>query len=345
MVWKEGWNVRGGLSFSHIYDPLADRDASDQAWYQGAIPLRGQLVLHRPLEAQAQAPTAPIAGLAEGVLLRGDWRQSARRPRTTAEASPSDGLLTELSRFGVNTAPLSPREAIVFSNSPASEDARGRYDTENKALEAEIARRSRVLERRLAVEVPAVKPHLGQYRTGELPAFPYDGELVKAKIILSHQLEGLWRWQVEGSPPLAHAAAHNRGQRRLWPGRHLPARGQAQGCRPRHQPIQGAGGLMGRPIRLDCPAETRLKPQLFFGRYLVIASVASRNVGIFDIKTGTSGGLITGMPQADLIEDVLLSADRRHLIQLNSDGQFFVHEIATRGVVVSGRFGDGGISL
>ena len=344
MVWKEGWNVRGGLSFSHIYDPLADRDASDQAWYQGAIPLRGQLVLHRPLEAQAQAPTARIAGLAEGVLLRGDWRQSARRPRTTAEASPRDGLLTELSRFGVNTAPLSPREAIAFSNSPASEDARGRYDTENKALEAEIARRSRVLERRLSAEVPAVKPHLGQYKTGELQAFPYDGELAKAKIILSHQLEGLWRWQVEGRPLWLMQLLTIEGSGAFGQGAIFLLEGKPKAAGRVTNLSKALEGLWGGQYG-STAQQTRLKPQLFFGRYLVIASVASRNVGIFDIKTGTSAGLITGMPQADLIEDVLLSADRRHLIQLNSDGQFFVHEIATRGVAVSGRFVDGEIIL
>jgi len=87
-----------------------------------------------------------------------------------------------------------------FSNSPASEDAKGRYDTENKKLEAEIDRRSKALERRLLADVPALKPHLGQRKVGELPAFPYDGDLAQGKIILSDQMEGLWRWQVDGSP-------------------------------------------------------------------------------------------------------------------------------------------------
>ena len=97
-----------------------------------------QLTLHRVLEAQAQSSSTRIAGLAEGVVLRGDWRQSARRARTTAEASAREGLLTELSRFGVDAAPPLAREAIPFSNSPASEDARGRYESDNKKLEAEI---------------------------------------------------------------------------------------------------------------------------------------------------------------------------------------------------------------
>src|SRR5204863_6199228 len=55
--------------------------------------------------------------------------------------------------------------------------------------------------------------------------------------------------------------------------------------------------------------------------------------------------MIGGMPQADLLEDVLLSIDQRHVIQLNSDGQFFLHEIATGRMALSGRYVDGEIIL
>ena len=165
--WKRGWNVRDGLAFSHIYDPLAK---TDQAWptrrgTRVRIPLRGQLALHRMLEAQAQSSSMRIAGLAEGVVLRGDWRQSARRARTTAEASAREGLLTELSRFGVDTAPPLAREATAFSNSPASEDARGRYDADNKKLEAEIdqAQQGRSSDG-CSPRFRPVKPHLGQHK-------------------------------------------------------------------------------------------------------------------------------------------------------------------------------------
>ena len=91
--------------------------------------------------------------------------------------------------------------------------------------------------------------------------------------------------------------------------------------------------------------QTRLKPQLFFGRYLVVASVASRNIGVYDVKSGQKMAMIAGIPQADLLEDVLLSVDRRHVIQLNSDGQFFLHEIATGRMALSGRYVDGEIIL
>ena len=146
--WKRGWNVRDGLAFSHIYDPLAKPETglADQAWYKAALPLR-QLLTRIARSRRKRNRSTRIAGLAEGVVLRGDWRQSTRRARTTARLPHAKGCSTELSRFGVDAAPPLAREAIPFSNSPASEDARGRYDAENKKLEAEIEKRSKSLER------------------------------------------------------------------------------------------------------------------------------------------------------------------------------------------------------
>ena len=344
--WKPGWNVRDGLAFSHIYDPLAkpDQTMADQAWYKGAIPLRGQLALHRMLEAQAQSSSMRIAGLAEGVVLRGDWRQSARRARTTAEASAREGLLTELSRFGVDTAPPLAREVTAFSNSPASEDARGRYDTDNKKLEAEIVKRSKALERRLLAEVPAIKPHLSQHKATGLPEFPYDGDLTKGKIVLSDQMEGLWRWQVDGNPVWLMQLLIIEGSGAFGQGAIFLLEGQKKTAGRVTNLSKALEGLWGGQYG-STAQQTRLKPQLFFDRYLVVASVATRNIGVFDIKSGQKLALITDMPQADLLEDVLLSIDRRHVVQLNSDGQFFLHEIATGRMALSGRYVDGEIIL
>ena len=54
-----------------------------------------------------------IAGLAEGVVLRGDWRQSARRARTTGEKSAREGLLAE----HLNTL-LSDFPALILGSYP-----------------------------------------------------------------------------------------------------------------------------------------------------------------------------------------------------------------------------------
>ena len=81
-----------------------------------------------------------IAGLTEGVVLRGDWRQHNPRARSTDAASARKSLLEELVRFGVLTAPPATRETIPFSNSQGSEDTKGRYDKENRQLEQMIER-------------------------------------------------------------------------------------------------------------------------------------------------------------------------------------------------------------
>ena len=344
--WKPGWNVRDGLAFSHIYDPLAKPDPrlADQEWYKAAIPLRQQLTLHRALEAQAQSPrrASPASPRASCCAATGARARGARaRP---AEASAREGLLTELSRFGVDAAPPLAREAIPFSNSPASEDAKGRYDTENKKLEAEIDKRSKALERRLLADVPALKPHLGQRKVGELPAFPYDGDLTQGKIILSDQMEGLWRWQVDGNPLWLMQLLTIEGSGAFGQGAIFLLEGQKKAAGRVTNLSKALEGLWGGQYG-STAQQTRLKPQLFFGRYLVIASVATRNIGIYDIKSGQKVAMIAGMPQADLLEDVLLSVDRRHVIQLNSDGQFFLHEIATGRMALSGRYVDGEIIL
>ena len=50
--------------------------------------------------------------------------------------------------------------------------------------------------------------------------------------------------------------------------------------------------------------------------------------------------IIKDVPQADLIEDVVLTSDAAHVIQINSDGQFFIHQLASGRVVLSGRLVD-----
>jgi hypothetical protein len=342
--WKSGWNVRDGLAFSHIYDPLAKPDPtlSDQEWYKAAIPLRRQLVSHRALDQQAQS--ARIAGLSEGLVLRGDWRQRNQRARSTDEPGMRQGLLEELGRFGVDAATPLPREVIPFSNSPGSEDTKGRYRTENKKLEAEIDQRSKALERRLLADIPALKPHLGQLKKGELPAFPYDGDLTQGKIILSNQLEGLWRWDVEGNSLWLMQLFTIEGSGAFWQGAALLLEGQRKAA-GRVTNLSKALDIQWQGQANATAQQIRLKPQLFYGRYLVAALVASRAIGVYDIKAGQRLGLIQNIPQADLLEDVLLSNDGRHAIQLNSDGQFFLHEVATGRMALAGRFVDGEIIL
>ena len=343
--WKPGWNVRDGLAFSHIYDPLAKPDPSlaDQEWYKAAIPLRQQLTLHHALEAQAQSPSTRIAGLAEGVVLRGDWRQSARRARTTARRPRARGC----SRSSAASGWTRPRRwRARRSRSPTRRRARTPgplRDRQQEAgggdREAQQDARATPARRRSRAQAPSRAA-----QGGGLPAFPYDGDLTQGKIILSDQMEGLWRWQVDGNPLWLMQLLTIEGSGAFGQGAIFLLEGQKKAAGRVTNLSKALEGLWGGQYG-STAHQTRLKPQLFFGRYLVIASVATRNIGIFDVKSGQKVAMIADMPQADLLEDVLLSIDQRHVIQLNSDGQFFLHEIATGRMALSGRYVDGEIIL
>src|SRR5581483_5009876 len=340
--WKPGWNVRDGLAFSHAYNPPAvpGQPADDGDRIAGS--LRQLLAQHRVLDQRG--PSTRIAGLSEGVVLRGDWRQQARRPRTTEEASSRQGLVEELGRFGVDTAPPFAREIIPFANSSGSTDGRARDETGDKKLEAAIVKRTRALEQRLVAEIPALKQHLGQRKPNQLTAFPYAGDLTQAKIVLTEHMEGAWRWEAEGNP--------------VWLLQLITFAGSAAMGQSAIFLLEGARKAAGRVTNLSEMLDglwdgqykgtaqvNRLKPQLYFGRYLVVGSAGGRAIGVVDIKSGRKLALLREVPQADLLEDVLLTADARHVVQLNSDGQFFLHEIASGRVTLSGRYVDGEIIL
>lgn len=359
-IWPTGWHAREPIGFSHIYDPTKDNQRDDpsiqeQDWFKAAMPLRTLLVGHRQLDPQTAS--MQIAQAMQGATVRGDWRAKARVVARGPDApSAQEALLTALSSYGIVAAPPLAREATPFSNSPASEDARARYSSDDKAIEEAIKRRSQALEKRLLADVPALKPHLaGRRKAGELPEFPYDGDLTKAKISLADHLEGLWRWQIDGAPvwllqllTVEGSAAVGSGALVLMageakPGGILAKLGSRKGGRLVNlsKDLEGLwSGDYGKTAQ-----QTRLKPQVFFGRTLVVASVISRTIGVYDLKEGKSLALVQNVPQADLLADVLLTVDGRHVLQLNSDGQFFLHEVATGRLALGGRSVDGEIIL
>ena len=71
-----------------------------------------------------------------------------------------------------------------------------------------------------------------------------------------------------------------------------------------------------------------------------MASVAAKSIAVFDIEKGTVTRIFNDVPQADLLSDVILADDARQVIQLNGDGQFFIHEIASGRMPLSGRVVD-----
>ena len=345
--WKPGWNVRDGLAFSHIYDPLAKPDASlaDQEWYKAAIPLRGQLKL-----ASHAGSASPIALDAHRRPRRG--RRAARRlaPERAARAHDRRGVRARGAAHGAQPLRGGRGPAAGARGDPVLQLAgeRGRQGAlRNREQEARGRDRASAARRSSGGCSPTFRRSSrisGSARRGSCRPFPMTAISPRARSSCptSWRGSGAGRWTAipSGScscSPSRAAAPSARGRSSCSKARRKAA-GRVTNL---SKALEGLwGGQYGATAQ-----QTRLKPQLFFGRYLVIASVATRNIGIFDIKSGQKVALIAGMPQADLLEDVLLSIDQRHVIQLNSDGQFFLHEIATGRMALSGRYVDGEIIL
>lgn len=347
---KPGWNARQPIRFTHIYDPFADPQAehlTDQTWFQGAKPLRSQLVRAETISPEA-APVR-VAGVSGSSVVRGDWRtHTPRGVEGSAKEQRRDRIAIELSRLGLNLAAAAPRETIPFVNSWAGADRRSAGIAASMAdydrIDALIEKRTKPLEARLAKEVPAVAPHLSRRgRSSETyePPLPPEG-LDKGKIDLALTLEGLWRWEPGGRPVWLMQLWATEGNAGFGEGMILLLKGPGEGK-------SGSGRVIDMTQRLASfwsgaygisDHQTQLKPHVFLGRYLVAASVAQKSIVVIDLENEEVVAQLNNVSQADLIEDVSLSADGRHVIQFNSDGQFFIYEIETVQLSLAGRFVD-----
>ena len=79
---------------------------------------------------------------------------------------------------------------------------------------------------------------------------------------------------------------------------------------------------------------------MYLDRYLVIGSVAAKSIAVYDLEAEKPLAILKDVPQSDLMSEVILTADAAHVIQLNSDGQFFIHEISGGRLALSGRVVD-----
>jgi Caspase domain len=346
-----GWHAREPIRFSQIYDPLSDPNAkemADQDWFKAAMPLRSQLFVHKTIDPKT--PTMEVATASINTVVRGDWRTKvANLDVKSPAAATRSRLLAELSHLGLNAAEPAAREAIPFVNSWAGEDRKGRFRdaAADKRNDAMIEQRTLKLQARLAREIPTVAPHLAK-KAAFAPSkentylSPLEG-LAKGKIYLIDTLEGLWRWEIAEHPVWFLQLWATEGNGGIGEGVMFLFEGDGKG-EPRKA---------GRIVDLTNPLQnfwagaygatdhqTQLKPQLYLDRYLVAASVAGKTIATYDIKTDKVLAIIRDVPQADLIEDVVLTSDAAHVIQINSDGQFFIHELVSGRVVLSGRLVD-----
>ncbi len=350
---EPGWHAREPIQFSQIYDPLTEpsaKEVADQEWFKAAMPLRNQLLVHKTIDPKT--PTMEVATASINTVVRGDWRTKTPALDVKSPAAQTRSrLLAELKHLGLSGAEPAAREVTPFVNSWAGEDRKGSFRdaAADKRNDMMIEQRTLKLQARLAREIPAIAPYLAKKaafapskENTYLSPLPLEG-LAKGKIYLIDTLEGLWRWEVEGRAVWFLQLWATEGNGGIGEGVMFLLEGDGKG-----EPRKG-----GHIVDLTKPLEnfwsgaygasdhqTQMKPQVYLDRYLVAASVAGKTIATYDLKSDKVLAILKDVPQADLLEDVVLTSDAAHLIQINSDGQFFIHELASGRVVLSGRLVD-----
>ena len=345
-----GWHAREPIRFSQIYDPLADPNAaqnSDADSLKSAMVLRDQLQTHRALDPKAK--TVEIAEAASTTVVRGDWREGTA---SAVNPGPADTvrtrLLKELARFNVNAAEAASHETIPFNNSWAGTDRVKQYQgdaAQDKRIDDLIEDRTNKLESRIRTEVPAAAAHLKKMPPpgdAYVSPLPLEG-LAKSDIYLANTLEGLWRWQIRGRPIWFLQLWATEGNGGVGEG----ALFLFEGTNPGHEDKEGRIVDLTQPLSAFWGGaygigddQTKLKPQVYLDRYLVIGSVAAKSIAVYDLEAEKPLAILKDVPQSDLMSEVILTADAAHVIQLNSDGQFFIHEISGGRLALSGRVVD-----
>ncbi len=89
----------------------------------------------------------------------------------------------------------------------------------------------------------------------------------------------------------------------------------------------------------------KLLSKLYFNRSLLVASIEWGTIAFYDVEANKVLVIIKDIPQSDLLEDVFLTADAQNIIQVNKDGQFFLHDIASGRTVLGGRYVDGEVII
>ncbi len=327
----KGWRARGPIRFSHIYDFDGGKTYNpewekEHAKSKTLKELRQLKAVHKALDPKALADLrkSPQAGLPSG-----DWRASRALPAAFGGEAGAVSFADELGRFGIQFAREVPRQEF----SPPYSALRSSVDgdqLESQAADAGVQGFASAMKERLVREVPAATKVLKK------------GELSPTSIDLASHLEGVWRWDAQGRPLwlLEGVEAQGSGgfaQIDSWLLKGAPAGGKAESF------LDDMPENYGPHITDVDDNAIRLKARLFLDRYLIAGMSGPRLVSFTDLSGQRPHVLIKDIPQADLMIDVRLTADARHIVQINSDGQFFFHDVASGKMALAGRYVDGEI--
>jgi hypothetical protein len=348
-----GWRAREEIRFSHTVSevirklpflgspplPFAQVGLIEPRGPSRSAILPFAVFSHKSEIARRITPAQTFSSSEAG--RRGDWRTaiaSAYRGALGLGGGrfSASGLQTALDSFGLTQAPPTQKESMPYSDYAELSvlDAQ-QQSTPNAQLEAEEARmraRSDELVARMVGDVPALPEAFESFQGIQVLGMTTNPGCVRSTGLTSmlRGFDGVWRWQTSKGAVWLYQCVTN------WGASDQGALNQVFVLDGRKKPgtvidlLAQVEGLLGNNnISIDAAVQQgRLIANLYLDRFLVLAARAHRTIAVYDLDTAKTVLLISDAPQAELIEDVVLTADMRHAVQLNRDGQFFIHELA-----------------
>ncbi len=86
--------------------------------------------------------------------------------------------------------------------------------------------------------------------------------------------------------------------------------------------------------------ERPVKPFFDAKSGLIAIATSAQSIIVFDVSRRISTAMLADVPQGDSVEHLAVTVDGRHLLQINSDGQFFIHELLSAKQILSGYYVD-----
>ncbi len=328
---EKGWHSRSPIRFSHVFNFVSEKIynpewAKERAKSKVLKEFAKLKITHKALDRNALA----LLGQSPNTIkMSADWRALRTLGEDLSGEAVQASFTGELGRFGIAFADEVSREEIlpIYSVLRASVDG---DRLSNLLTNPRVQEFTKGLKERLSREVPAAAKILKE------------GMLSDNSINLAAHLEGLWRWDVKGRP--------------LWLLEGIDNQGSGGFAQINSWLLRGdtPGGKVETFLN-DIPEDynphitgvddntVRLKARLFLDRYLIAGMAGPKIISVVDLQGEQPRILIKDIPHADLLADVRLSSDARHIVQINSDGQFFIHDISSKKMVLAGRYVDGEI--
>ena len=338
------WDTGDRLTLSHVSPSTDARYAGDAKvrneyraeTQQDYVPQQRFFFEHK---GQRTQPATAITTAADGAAMRsaGEWRVAMANARSLSAPSAVDRqFAVQLSVYGFCALPGCtdagtvevPRDWVAKTEMIQAPFAYG-HRTSLTATAQDI-------ERRLVADVPAARAHL----TNTPGCYYQDEPKVKFSLRAAREggadVHGLWSWTT--------------GKTKFWLVQNLCMHaGSMESPLLLFRNVPGQKGAMldltdglhkdfkeGTPIA----SLTRVRPTIVDERWLLIASPMARAVAVVDLEDADKPVYIRELHDTHSLDRVFWSQDRQHIIQLNTNGRFFIHRTSDGVLAISGRWID-----